>query len=148
MLLIVLRNDDVHSGHCTSTKCWSPNELVFLIYTDSLNSWTCFHLGRPRSLSAKDIGIALPKDPFLQVLVHLSKIFSRSADEMYGRRHESLLQMWKIAKSISDDMRCYDSKMQHALGFGLDKPVQQGSLGVRQTILITRMFPDYLVSEM
>ncbi|RAH53576.1 C6 zinc finger domain protein [Aspergillus piperis CBS 112811] len=108
--------------------------------------WTCFHLGRPRSLSAKDIGIALPKDPFLQVLVHLSKIFSRSADEMYGRRHESLLQMWKIAKSITDDMRCYDSKMQHALGFGLDKPVQPGTLGVRQTILITLYYHTILLT--
>ncbi|PWY95909.1 C6 zinc finger domain protein [Aspergillus sclerotioniger CBS 115572] len=108
--------------------------------------WTCFHLGRPRSLSAKDIGIALPKDPFLQVLVHLSKVFSRSADEMYGRRHESLLQMWKIARSIADDIRCYDSMMQHAVGFGLDKQTQPGSLGVRQIILTTLYYHTILLT--
>ncbi|PWY84832.1 C6 zinc finger domain protein [Aspergillus heteromorphus CBS 117.55] len=108
--------------------------------------WTCFHLGRPRSLSAKDIGIAPPEDPFLQVLIHLSKIITRSADEMYGRRHESLLQMWKIARSITDELRGYDSMMQHALGFGLDKQVQPGSLGVRQTILITLYYHTILLT--
>lgn len=28
--------------------------------------------------------------------------------------------------------------MRQALGFGLDKPPQQGALGVRQTVLVTR----------
>ncbi|PYH87959.1 C6 zinc finger domain protein [Aspergillus ellipticus CBS 707.79] len=108
--------------------------------------WTCFHLGRPRSLSAKDIGITPPGDPFLQVLIHLSKIITRSADEMYGRRHESLLQMWKIARSITDELRGYDSMMQHALGFGLEKRVQPGSLGVRQTILVTLYYHTILLT--
>ncbi|RAL00859.1 Zn(II)2Cys6 transcription factor [Aspergillus ibericus CBS 121593] len=108
--------------------------------------WTCFHLGRPRSLSSKDIGVALPQNPFLQVLVHLSKVFSRSADEMYGRRHESLLQMWKIARSIADDLRCYESMMQHAVGCGLDKSTQPGSLGVRQIILTTLYYHTILLT--
>ncbi|PYH42846.1 Zn(II)2Cys6 transcription factor [Aspergillus saccharolyticus JOP 1030-1] len=99
--------------------------------------WTCFHLGRPSSLSVKDVSIALPEDAFLQVLVSLGKIVARSACEMYGRRHESLLQMWKIARSIIDELRGFDGWMKRALGFGLDKSAQPGSLGVRQTILTT-----------
>lgn len=100
--------------------------------------WFCFHLGRPSSLLSRDVSIALPEEPFLLTLVHLSKTIARSADEMYGRHHDSLLQMWKIARSITDDLRCYDAKMRRALGFGLDKCAQQGALGVKQTMLITR----------
>jgi hypothetical protein len=45
--------------------------------------------------------------------------------------------MWRIAKSIWDDLRVFDSKMQRALGFGLDKRPQPGSVGVQQTMCIT-----------
>lgn len=48
--------------------------------------------------------------------------------------------MWKIAKSIWDDLRTFDSQMQRALGFGLDKRPQPGVVGVQQTILITREY--------
>ena len=101
-------------------------------------SWFCFHLGRPCSLLSRDVSIALPEEPFLLALVDLSKVISRSAEEMYGQHHESLLQMWRIARSITDDLRCYDAKMRRALGFGLDKCAQQGVLGVQQAMLITR----------
>lgn len=82
--------------------------------------------------------VTYPKDSFLLVLLHLAKAISRSADEIYGQRHESLLQMWKIAKSISNDLHGHDCLMKQALGFGLDKPPQQGVLGVRQTVSVTR----------
>lgn len=103
-------------------------------------SWFCFHLGRPSSLLSRDVDIALPEEPYMRALVHLSKVIARSADEMYGRHHDSLLQMWRIARSITDDLRCYDARMRRALGFGLDKCAQQGALGVKQTMLITREF--------
>lgn len=110
-----------------------------------MTSWVCFHLGRPSSLSLRDANITYPEDPFLQVLLHLAKAISRSADEIYGQRHESLLQMWKIARSIINDLRDYDTLMQRALGIGLDKPPQPGALGVRQTMLVTCKLAVYHV---
>ncbi|ODM15607.1 hypothetical protein SI65_08841 [Aspergillus cristatus] len=109
-------------------------------------TWICFHLGRPSSLSLRDVTVRYPKDSFLLVLLHLAKAISRSADEIYGQRHESLLQMWKIAKSISNDLHGHDCLMKQALGFGLDKPPQHGVLGVRQTVLVTLYYHTILLT--
>ncbi|RHZ57458.1 hypothetical protein CDV55_105990 [Aspergillus turcosus] len=109
-------------------------------------TWICFHLGRPSSLSPGDVGIAPPKDPFILILNHLTKVMARSANEIYARPHDSLLQMWKLARSISEDLRCYDEKMKLALGFGLDKPPQPGDVGVRQAVLITLYYHTILLT--
>ncbi|KAL4932507.1 Zn(II)2Cys6 transcription factor [Aspergillus undulatus] len=109
-------------------------------------SWICFHLGRPSSLSRKDVGIPLPGDPFCETLIFLSDSICRSADELYGRHQESLLQMWRIAKSIWDDLRTFDARMQRALGFGLDKRPQQGAVGVQQTMFITLYYHTILLT--
>lgn len=92
-------------------------------------------MGRPSSLSLDVIGTAQPGDPFLLALIHLSKAISRSAKEIYGKRYQSLLQMWKVALSISDELSGYDSWMRKAVGFGLEKTPQPGHIGVQQTIL-------------
>ncbi|KAI9376114.1 fungal-specific transcription factor domain-containing protein [Aspergillus egyptiacus] len=109
-------------------------------------NWICFHLGRPSSLSRRDIGIPPPEDAFLRALILLSDAVCRSADELYGRHHDSLLQMWRIAKSIWDDLRTFDSKMQAALGFGLDKRAQPGGIGVQQTMCITLYYHVILLT--
>ncbi|GFF47989.1 uncharacterized transcriptional regulatory protein C417.09c [Aspergillus udagawae] len=93
-----------------------------------------------------DVGIAPPKDPFILILIHLTNVMARSANEIYGRPHDSLLQMWKLAKSIAEDLRCYDEKMKLALGFGLDKCPQPGEVGVRQAILITLYYHTILLT--
>ncbi|KAJ9226741.1 transcriptional regulator family: Fungal Specific TF [Paecilomyces variotii] len=95
----------------------------------------CFHMGRPSSLTADDIGTVYPEDPFLLALIHLSKAISRSAKEIYGKRHQSLLQMWKVALSISDGLSGYECRMRKAVGFGLEKTPQPGHIGVQQTVL-------------
>ncbi|KAL4799194.1 fungal-specific transcription factor domain-containing protein [Aspergillus venezuelensis] len=109
-------------------------------------SWISFHLGRPSSLSRRDIGIPTPDDPFCEVLIFLSDSICRSADELYGRHHESLVPMWRIAKSIWDDLRTFDTRMQRALGFGLDKRPQLGSVGVQQTMFITLYYHTILLT--
>lgn len=109
-------------------------------------TWICFHLGRPSSLSLNDIGIAQPDEPFLEILIHLSKAISRSANEIYGRRHESLLEMWRTARSIMDDIQCYDARMQEGLGYGLGEPPQLGSAGVQQTMLTTLYYHTILLT--
>lgn len=62
---------------------------------------------------------------------------TRSAEEIHGCHHDSLLQMWRIARSITDDLKKYDGDMRRALGFGLEKPPQPGPLGMQQTMLMT-----------
>ncbi|KAL4875272.1 fungal-specific transcription factor domain-containing protein [Aspergillus karnatakaensis] len=109
-------------------------------------TWVCFHLGRPSSLSRRDVGIPLPKDAFCHTITSLADAAARSADELYGQHHGSLLQMWRIAKSIWDDLRTFDSKMQAALGFGLDKRPQPGGRGVMQTMCITLYYQIILLT--
>lgn len=95
-------------------------------------------MGRPSSLSLKDVAIEYAQDPFIRLLVQLCKSMSRSVNEIYGQRHESLLHMWRVARSIADDIRGHEPHLQQALGLGLDDRIQGGSLGVRQIIFITR----------
>lgn len=102
------------------------------------NSWFCFHTGRPSSLSLKDVAIDVAQDPFIRLLAGLCKVVTRSSDEIYGQRHESLLHMWKVARTIADDLRGHETHMRQALGVGLDSGIQTGSLGVQQTIFNTR----------
>ncbi|KAL2827685.1 C6 zinc finger domain protein [Aspergillus pseudoustus] len=115
-------------------------------YLFAYETWICFHLGRPRSLLRRDIDIALPDDAFLHCLVFLSDAISRSVDELYGRHHDSLLEMWRIAKSVRDDLRSFDYKMQRALGFGLDKRPQPGRIGVQQAICNTLYYHTILLT--
>ncbi|KAJ5198707.1 uncharacterized protein N7498_007824 [Penicillium cinerascens] len=89
------------------------------------------------SLCLKDVAIEHPNDSFLRLLVQLCKAISRSTNEIYGEHHESLLHMWRVARSISDELRGFQSQMQHALGFGLDADVQNESIGVKQIIFTT-----------
>lgn len=98
--------------------------------------WFCFHTGRPSSLSLKDVAIENTQDPFMRSLVHLCKTISRSTDEIYGQNHESLLHMWRVARSINNDLRGHE-EFARQMGFGLDASIQTGSMGIRHTIFTT-----------
>ncbi|KAJ5163928.1 uncharacterized protein N7500_005758 [Penicillium coprophilum] len=100
-------------------------------------TWFCYHAGRPSSISLKDVAIEYPQDPFIRLLVQLCKSITRSVNEIYGQRHESLLHMWRVARSIADDIRGLETPLKQVLGHGLDDSIQAGSLGVRQIIFIT-----------
>jgi hypothetical protein len=106
--------------------------------TNLMYSWFCFHTGRPSSLSLRDVAIEYAQDPFLHLLAQLCKTITRSVNEIYGQRHESLLHMWRVARSIADEIRGLEPHLKQALGHGLDDSIQPGSLGVRQIIFITR----------
>lgn len=90
-------------------------------------------------MSLKDAAVEHAHDPFIWVLVHLCKTMSRSADQIYGQRHESLLHMWRVARSTAHGLQDTQPQMQQALGTGRDASVQAGSLGVQQTICAARM---------
>ncbi|KAJ5583998.1 uncharacterized protein N7459_003798 [Penicillium hispanicum] len=109
-------------------------------------TWFCFHIGRPSSLALRDVAIEDAQDPFTRLLAHLCKTISRSANEIYGQNHESLLHMWRVARSIANDLRGHEAHMKEALGFGLDGNIQTGSLGVRQTIFFTLYYHTMLLT--
>ncbi|KAJ5600964.1 hypothetical protein N7450_002031 [Penicillium hetheringtonii] len=109
-------------------------------------TWFCFHVGRPSSLSLRDVAIEYPQDPFIRVLVYLCKTISRSMIEIYSERHESLLHMWRVARSIAEDLRAHEAHMKQALGFGLDGDLRTGSLGVQQTIYVTLYYHTVLLT--
>ncbi|KAJ5715601.1 uncharacterized protein N7483_012782 [Penicillium malachiteum] len=108
-------------------------------------TWFCFHTGRPSSLSLKDVAIEYTQDPFIRVFVHLCQSISRSADEIYGQHHESLLHMWRVARSINNDLRDHEKFSRQSLGFG-DADVHTGPLGVRQTIFTTLYYHTQLLT--
>ncbi|KAJ5087135.1 hypothetical protein N7456_010751 [Penicillium angulare] len=109
-------------------------------------TWFCFHTGRPSSLALKDVAIEYSRDPFIRVLVHLCKTISRSTEEIYGQHHESLLHMWRVARSIHKDLRDHEFFTRQTLGFGLDSGIQTGSLGVQQTIFTTLYYHTLLLT--
>lgn len=109
-------------------------------------TWFCFHVGRPSSLSLKDVAIEHAQDPFIRLLVELCKTITRSTKEIYGQRHESLLHMWKVAKSITHDLRGHEKLLKQSLGFGLDAEIQDGYLGVQQTIFTTLYNHTFLLT--
>ncbi|KAJ5618781.1 hypothetical protein N7510_002765 [Penicillium lagena] len=97
-------------------------------------------------MSLKDIATGCTQDPFIRLLVHLSQTISKSADQIYGQRHESLLHMWKVARSIAEDLRSHETRLEQTLGFGLCTAIQTGSLGVRQTIFTTLYYHTLLLT--
>ncbi|KAJ5931154.1 hypothetical protein N7466_006647 [Penicillium verhagenii] len=109
-------------------------------------TWFCFHTGRPSSLSLKDVAIENTQDPLIRSLVHLCKTISRSTDEIYGQNHESLLHMWRVARSINNDLRGHEEFVRQTLGFGLDTPIQTGSTGIRQTVFTTLYYHTMLLT--
>ncbi|KAJ5985986.1 hypothetical protein N7522_013182 [Penicillium canescens] len=109
-------------------------------------TWFCFHTGRPSSLSLKDVAIDVAQDPFIRLLAELCKTITRTSDEIYSQRHESLLHMWKVARTIADDLRRHEAHMRQALGISLDSGIQTGSLGVRQTIFTTLYYHTMLLT--
>lgn len=72
-------------------------------------------------------------------MIQLCKTISRSNNEIYRQRHESLLHMGRVARSIADDLRGLEITTQETLGFGLDTNTEDWSLGVRQTIFTSSM---------
>ncbi|KAL1981394.1 hypothetical protein VTN96DRAFT_2696 [Rasamsonia emersonii] len=100
-------------------------------------SWICLGLGRPSSIPESEISIPEPTEqPFLLALVQLSRIMCKSAQNIYGQRHESLLPMWKAAKEIRRALKVFSQRLCDVMNFWLESSPQAGELGVCQTVLL------------
>ncbi|KAF7718845.1 Fungal Zn(2)-Cys(6) binuclear cluster domain-containing protein [Penicillium ucsense] len=136
---------DVPPGDIQRQKTIEERRVTFWsLY--NFETWFCFHVGRPSSLYLKDVAIEYAQDPFVRLLTELCKTISRSGNEIYSQRHESLLHMWRVARSIIHDLRNHEVYMKQALGFDLDASIEIGSLGVRQTIFITLYYHTLLLT--
>lgn len=103
-------------------------------------------LGRPSSIPESEISIPEPTEqPFLLALVQLSRIMCKSAQNIYGQRHESLLPMWKAAKEIRRALKVFSQRLCDVMNFWLESSPQAGELGVCQTVLLLRRL-DCVVS--
>ncbi|CAG8355553.1 unnamed protein product [Penicillium salamii] len=139
-----LHKDVPHGAEKTPESIEERRVTFWSLYI--YETWFCFHTGRPSSLSLKDVAIEHAQDPFLRLLVELCKTITRSTEEIYGQRHESLLHMWRVARSIAHDLRGHESLLKQSLGFGLDAGIQEGSLGVQQTIFTTLFNHTFLLT--
>ncbi|KAJ5537443.1 hypothetical protein N7513_010629 [Penicillium frequentans] len=135
---------DVPYGEVQTSEMVEMRRITFWsLYL--FETWFCFHTGRPSSLSLKDVAIENTQDPFMRSLVHLCKTISRSTDEIYGQNHESLLHMWRVARSINNDLRGHE-EFARQMGFGLDASIQTGSMGIRHTIFTTLYYHTLLLT--
>ena len=70
---------------------------------------------------------------------------ARSASKIYGHRHESLLHMWKVARSIAAELALLEEQLKGSLGITLDSDIQYGALGIQQMIFNTSGFTYYTI---
>jgi len=102
------------------------------------HSWICFGLGRPVSLSASEICTPDPTEqPFLSALAEFARIINKAAQNIYGKRHDSLLPMWKCAREIRSDLQTFARRIAGVMKFGLDSSAKSGEVGICQCILMT-----------
>ncbi|KAL1993761.1 hypothetical protein VTN49DRAFT_2430 [Thermomyces lanuginosus] len=100
--------------------------------------WICFGLGRPVSLSASEICTPDPTEqPFLSALAEFARIINKAAQNIYGKRHDSLLPMWKCAREIRSDLQTFARRIAGVMKFGLDSSAKSGEVGICQCILMT-----------
>jgi hypothetical protein len=65
---------------------------------------------------------------------------SKAVQNMYGQRHNSLLQMWKNAREIRRDLQGFARRVGRVMNFGLESSPKSGEVGVCQTILMSGKF--------
>ena len=117
--------------------------VSFGLLTSVSFRWSCFALGRPRSVPVLKDNVPMPKDqPFLQSMANLSRIISKCMDHIYAPRHDSVLPVWKYANEIRVELRQFAEQLPQTLGFDLRGDVMEGELGICQTMLSTS---EYLV---
>lgn len=131
-----LKSDGSRFGHFTSVKRRSYSNNI------DWSRWNCFQvvLFSVRALKlnvSERRGYEYVQDSFVRLPIRLYEAISRSSNEIYAQRHESLLHMWRVARSIADDLHSLDTHMREASGVGLNGFLQTGSPGVMRTIFTT-----------
>lgn len=97
-------------------------------------------MGRPSAFKQSEISIPLPEEPFLLAQISIARANSRCADELYGTRHKSLLQMRNVTNLIYDDLTDVIPIIEKSVGCPFHIQTRAPSVQVRQGILKSCVF--------
>lgn len=90
------------------------------------------------SLSASEICTPDPTEqPFLSALAEFARIINKASQNIYGKRHDSLLPMWKCAREIRSDLQTFARRIAGVMKFGLDSSAKTGEVGICQCMMMT-----------
>lgn len=84
-----------------------------------------------------DISVPWPTKPFYRALVMIAQINARCMNELYRRRHSTLLQMRAVALSVYEDILKSLPQIESFIACKLDGDVIQHELDTSQTVVVT-----------
>ncbi|CAK7271941.1 hypothetical protein SEPCBS119000_004864 [Sporothrix epigloea] len=101
-------------------------------------TWLCFSLGRPSSISDSEMDVPFPtEEKLLFSIVTLARIMSKSAKAIYRKHHDSLLPLWIAANEIRLELRTVAVQLREDFNFGVRDDPNTGELGMCQAIVST-----------
>ncbi|KAL7793203.1 hypothetical protein V8C37DRAFT_409668 [Trichoderma ceciliae] len=118
-----------------------------------METWVCFCLGRPTSISDPGGGVPVPaEEKFILVLVRLARLVSKCAARIYNQHHESLLHMWNAATELRHELQAYAEEQLFDVHLDIQGELGTGECGFCKTIIASMyhhvqllMFRPFLV---
>ncbi|KAH6608907.1 hypothetical protein Trco_002253 [Trichoderma cornu-damae] len=118
-----------------------------------METWVCFCLGRPTSISDPGCGVPVPaEEKFILALVRLLRLVSKCAARIYNQHHESLLHMWKAATELRHELQAYAEEQLFDVDLDIQGEPAAGECGFCKTIIASMyhhvqllMFRPFLV---
>ncbi|PTB66018.1 hypothetical protein BBK36DRAFT_1135629, partial [Trichoderma citrinoviride] len=118
-----------------------------------METWVCFCLGRPTSISDPGGGVPVPhEEKFILALVRLARFMSKCAARIYNQHHESLLHMWNAATELRHELQAYAEEQLLDIHIDVQGEPGAGECGFCKTIIVSMynhvqllMFRPFLV---
>ncbi|EHK19116.1 uncharacterized protein TRIVIDRAFT_133541, partial [Trichoderma virens Gv29-8] len=118
-----------------------------------METWVCFCLGRPTSISDPGCGVPVPaEEKFIHALVRLARLVSKCAARIYNQHHESLLHMWNAATELRHELQAYAEEQLFDVHLDIQGEPGTGECGFCKTIIASMyhhvqllMFRPFLV---
>ncbi|KAK1245687.1 hypothetical protein MKX07_004756 [Trichoderma sp. CBMAI-0711] len=118
-----------------------------------METWVCFCLGRPTSISDPGGGVPVPaEEKFILALVRLARLISKCAARIYNQHHESLLHMWNAATELRHELQAYAEEQLLDIHLDIQGEPGTGECGFCKTIIASMyhhvqllMFRPFLV---
>ncbi|TFB02890.1 Zinc finger protein grt1 [Trichoderma ghanense] len=118
-----------------------------------METWVCFCLGRPTSISDPGGGVPVPaEEKFILALVRLARLISKCAARIYNQHHESLLHMWNAATELRHELQAYAEEQLLDVHLDIQGEPGTGECGFCKTIIASMyqhvqllMFRPFLV---
>ncbi|PTB37859.1 uncharacterized protein TrAFT101_005267 [Trichoderma asperellum] len=109
-------------------------------------TWICFCLGRPTSISDPGGGVPVPaEEKYLLALVRLARLISKCAARIYNQRHESLLHMWNAATELRHELQAYVEQQLYEVHLDIQGEPGTGECGFCKTIMASMYYHAQLL---